>query len=398
MKARVMEPKQRYSFKWVIAGFIVMGFGLLAMFGAGGINSVDSAGESVSTSSLPVVEVAQVVEGASEYTLEIPGRLRARNGISLVGEVAGKIVFVDPRLVLGGRFVKDEILIEINKNDYSAEVARAEAVLASSKAILAQTKADTKRRIELFDTGAVTEVVRDQAIANLASAEASLQQAEAQLIVARENLSRATIRAPFPALVLAEGASLGGYVSPGQELAQLMDIRAAELVAGVSPREAAAIVTSMTRNQHEIKVTAKPNEGSVGTKPLTGRIDNFSPAIDSTSRSALIVAVFPDAFSTENTGRVFSGDFMTLEIPVSAGDDNVWRVPYGALRRNEYIWLVNDQGQLEQENVVVLSEVNGSAMISSKSDLSEKRVLLTALSEEREGLKVTPVPLTTNKN
>ncbi|UTW54588.1 efflux RND transporter periplasmic adaptor subunit [Kordiimonas sp. SCSIO 12610] len=386
-----------YSKKWLFVGVVALGIGFVSMILAGNANSLGQGEDETRATKKPVVEVAQIIKGSGDYTLSIPGRLRARSGISLVGEVAGKITYVDPRLVLGGRFQQGEILVEINKSNFEAEVARAQAVVASSKALLIQAKADTNRRVELYGTGAVTEAQRDQAVANLASSEASLKQAEAQLIVAKENLSRATIVAPFPALVIAKGASLGGYVSPGQELAQLIDIRAAELIAGVSPQQAATIAKVLSEKTAELQVLAKPNEGSVGTQTLVGRIDNFSPVIDTTSRSALIVAVFPDAFAKENTGRVFSEDFMTLEIAINADANHVWQVPYGALRRDEYIWLVDESGILQKQTITVLSDTAGFAMIRSEADLLNKRVLLTALSEEREGIEVEAVLVSNEK-
>jgi RND family efflux transporter MFP subunit len=386
------DPKQTYSLKWLFLGGGAAVIGVAAMLVAGGANSTGQNADDVRAAIAPIVETAIVTPAKSSYTITAPGRLRALHNISVVGEVAGKITYISPKLVLGGRFDAGETLLEINKIDFEVEVARAEAGLASAKATYTQAEADKKRRLELFARGASTEAARDQAVAGFETAVASLKQAEVQLRLAKENFARATVTAPFPALVTAKTASVGGYVAPGQELARLIDARSAELVAGLSPRDAEALSYAISQsNGLGVDALAKPNDGSVGTAVLHGKIERFSPVVDATSRSALVVAVFSDAFVASNQGQVFADDFMTLEVSVKAKYEQVWHVPYGALRRDEYIWLINAQGELTKQIVTVLDSNNGIAMIASERDISDAKVLLTALSEEKNGLKVNPV-------
>ena len=383
------DLKQKYSLKWLFLGGIAAAIGITAMLAAGSANSIDQNANEVRGITLPIVESAAIIPADANYTITAPGRLRALHNISVVGEVAGKITYISPKLVLGGRFNLGETLLEINKVDFDVEVARAEAGLASARATYAQAEADKKRRLELFTRGATTEALRDQAVAGFETAVASLEQAEVQLRLAKENLARTTVKAPFPALVTSKTASVGGYVAPGQELARLIDARSAELVAGLSPRDAEALSYAVSQsNGLGVDAIARPNEGSVGTAVLNGKIERFSPVVDATSRSALVVAVFPDAFVAEKQGQVFADDFMTLEVLVKTKYAQVWQVPYGALRRDRYIWLINQENELIRQDVTVLNSNDGIAMIAAERDLADAKVLLTALSEEKEGFKV----------
>lgn len=375
----------RFSF---VYGFAALAGGIFIMMAAGASNNVaDAAAQNRPVDKGQLVETMTAHSVDGRYVVEAPGRLQSRQNLLIVGEVAGKITYVNPKFVLGGRFAEGETFFQINKADYEAEVARSKAGVASAEASLVQARLDNERRLDLVKTGAVSEASRDQAVANLAAAEAGVAQAKASLIRAEENLERTTVKAPFPALVTSENISLDSYVSPGQELARILDTRAGELVAGLSPRKAAAVTRALSiLAGSKLVAVAKPNEGSVGSGTLTGYVDQFSPSIDAASRTALVVAVFPEAFSAENAGRVFANDFMTLEIAVEA-DQQVWRVPVGAVRKDSYVWVVKDN-KLSKRLITVIDHEGENALVASKDGLEGEQLVLSILSEEHEGLKV----------
>ncbi len=383
-----LEKKSLSSRFSYVYGAAVLAAGVFVMITAGATNGVaDNSADNALRAQGPLVEVleAETVDGA--YTIEAPGRLQSRQNLVIVGEVAGKISYVNPKFVLGGRFKEGETLFRINDADYKAELARAKAGVASAKAALVRAKLDNERRIDLVKKGAVSVAARDEAVANLASAEAGVEQAKADLIRAQDNVDRTDIKAPFPALVLSEAISKASYVSPGQELARIIDTRAAELVAGLSPRKAAAVTRALsTLAEGKLVAVAKPNDGSVGSGTLTGFVDQFSPSIDAASRSALVVAVFPDAFKKENAGRVFANDFMTLEIGVKS-TEQVWQVPVGAIRKDKFVWIV-EGGKLVKRNVTVIDSQGENAFVISNAGLNGSKIMLTLLSEEIEGMSV----------
>lgn len=375
----------------LLVGTLIMGLGITAMMASGG-----RSGDGGGTNQLPngpLVETvtAEVADGL--YRVEAPGRLQSRQTLSIVGEIAGKVTYVNPAFVMGGRLAKGDVLFRVNVADYEASVASAKAGVASANASLVRAKLENTRRLDLVKKGAVSEAARDETVANLASAEAVLLQAQAQLRQAEENLSRTVVRAPFPALVTQENVSLDTYVGPGQVLATIIDTRAAELVAGLSPQEAAAVSRMYASNGGSLAATARPNEGSVGSKRLVGTVDQFSPAIDAASRSALVVAVFPDAFVPENAGRIFANDFMTLEIEVRS-DQQVWSLPAGSVRKNSYVWSV-EKGTLIHRNVTVIRADGDRIFVTASDDLSGAKIMVTLLSEETEGMQVRSTPIST---
>ena len=343
----------------------------------------------------PLVEAITVTKADSYYTVEAPGRLQALQQLSVVAEVSGKVSFVNPKFILGGRLPKGEIFFKINAVDYMAEVARTNASLKSAEASLVQAKADNTRQLDLVAQGAVSEASKDRAIANLAIAESGVLQAQAQLLRAEENLKRTTVKAPFPTLVATRTVSIDTYVAPGQALATILDARAGELVAGFSPDNAAAVSAMLARSGGRLKAFAKSNDGSVGSGSLEGYIEQFAPEVDQTSRSALVVAIFPTAFTTENEGKIFANDFMTLEVGIQS-QEPIWQVPEGTVRKNSFIWII-EKGFLKKRAVTVLNSANGMTLFTSEMPLDDARVLMTLLSEESDGLQVRVAPNSTKK-
>lgn len=369
----------------LVAGAAVFSLGFFAMSAASD-SGTGNAQNQQSIVNGPLVETTTATLSDGLYTVEAPGRLQPRQQLTIVAEISGKVAYVNPKFVVGGRFDVGETLFKVNSADYEADVSRAKAAVASADAALVQAKLANKRQQDLVKQGAVSEAVKDSAVANLASAEAGLMQAKAQLQQARENLERTEIKTPFPALVASETVSLDTYVAPGQNLATLIDTRAGELIAGLSPEKAAAVSRMFSGSQAPLKAVAKPNDGSVGSAALVGYIDQFSPSIDEASRSALAVAVFPGAFSPDNAGRIFANDFMTLEISVQS-NDTVWQVPTGVVRKGHFLWVVEGDN-LERREVSVVSTQDEHMLITSEHDLANAQILLTLLSEESEGLQV----------
>lgn len=365
----------------IAAGIMACGFAVMISAGAAtGLSGAAEEGAAL-RSGAPIVETAVPVKTKSSYTIEAAGRLRARDGTALVGEIAGKIIWISDNFILGGRLKEGELLFRIDPTDYEAAVKSAEAGLASATAQLAQAERAFDRRNDLVASGVVSEQANDDATANLAAARAGLMQAEAQLSQARKNLERTEIRSPYPARVVDETVAVDTYVAPGQQLGVVTDTRLGELQAGLTPKDTKALADMLLTGKR-VKAIAKPNPGSISTGTLEGWVDRFNPVVDATSRTASVIALFPDAFEPQWDGKIFGDDFMTLEIEVAVSQ-NVWQVPVGAVRKEQFVWAVRDE-KLKQIPVTVLSHDRDHSLVTSGQSLDGEAILTTLLNEEYE--------------
>ena len=378
---------------WTLVGGGAFALGILIFMMASAAGGSPEAGSNAPLeTSAPVVETEQIEPADSTYLVHAPGRLEPLQTLQVVGEVAGKIAYLNPDLVVGGRLEEGEVLLRIDQGDYRADLSRAEAQLATSQATLERARADRNRQVELADIGAVPAAVSEAAIATFANAEAAVEQARAQVTLAQRSLNKTTIRAPFDAIVTSESLSTDTFVSPGAPLAEIIDASAGEIRAGLSPKDVAAVRRALNAvSQGELTVRAVPNEASLGVQTLEGYLDSFAPTIDPSSRTVAVRAVFPGAFTRERNGEVFAGDFMTLELRGLA-DRMAFEVPTAALRRNSAIWLITDTQRLEEAPVTPLESHGETTLVTSPVDLTGRQVLITPLADEAEGMQVRPLP------
>ena len=99
---------------------------------------------------------------------------------------------------------------------------RCQAQLASTQARLKYEKLELERHKELTDKRAISESELESKQATVAELEASLAETEAALNEEKERIVRSTILAPFDGTVVAKHAELGGYVSPGDPIVDVV--------------------------------------------------------------------------------------------------------------------------------------------------------------------------------
>lgn len=366
---------------------LVFILGIWLLVGAGGQASAPSDAQ-LQEKVGDLVEGYKVEDSVLSWTVTASGRLHPLDELQIVAEVSGKISAIDDRMRTGGRFEKGEVLFVIDPKTYKLDLARAEAGLKSAKANAEKARLDASRAQELFDKGNVAQATVDAASAALSSADANMADAEARLETAREMLSRTTVKAPFNALVVDEILSLDSFVSPGQSVAMIMGADRAEMAISLQQAQVIALAQTYRKSGGQpIPVIARPGNGAVGSMPIEGKIVRLSPVIDQKSRTATVVAEFENVFSSENAGRVFGNDYMTVEIQATS-DRPLWKVPYGAIRKGQYIWVVGEDNRIRKVPVNVKSSDDGIGIVESNSPLGGKTIMLTLLAEEIEGMPV----------
>ncbi|GHF17447.1 RND superfamily efflux pump MFP component [Kordiimonas sediminis] len=372
----------------IFAGVCVLVIGFMLLTAGGNDTLAQSGSNSEVLNRAELIETMSVNSKVSSYMIKATGRLTPQSQLQVVGEVAGKITYINPSFKVGGRIAGGDILFKINPTTYEADLANAEAAHASSLAQLAKVKADHARAQDLFDKGHVSEAVVDTADANLAAAEAGVKQASAQIQLAQERLSKTVIRAPFEALVVSETVSKDSFVSPGQVLADLMNTDRAEIAISLKSDEVMAVArTYEAKGKKPISVVAKPGNGAVGSQEIKGHITRIAPVVDPRSRTAVIIAEFDDVFSPENMGRVFGNDFMSVEIEASSTEP-LWEIPYGIIRKGAYVWLVGDDNKIHQQPIRVLATSGSKAVVTSEKSLDGQALMVTLLAEEFSGKPV----------
>ncbi|WP_018147745.1 efflux RND transporter periplasmic adaptor subunit [Henriciella marina] len=385
--AHKQDSDSRPSWIWILAGIAALGIGVAIMMIAGAGGGPEEGAEA-QEDSVPYVETIQPQQAGATFPVRAPGRIQPRERLDLVGEVSGKVTGVNPDLQPGGRIGRGETILQIDDGDLRADLERAEAQLATAEARLSQAEAERDRQINLSEIGAAPEKAAEQAVANFEDAEAGVRQARSQVTIARRNLQKASVVAPFDAIVVSENVAPGTFVSPGQPLARLISAGEGEIQAGLPLKDIAAVRNALAaRGDERLPVRAVPNSSSLGNVELEGYLAELSPEIDQQSRTATIISVFPRAFLAENQGNVFAGDYMDILIE-GRSDIPMWRIPDGAVRQDDYVWVVGSDEQIRKVEIDTVDRTEDGVLVRAPGLSEGDTIMLTVLAEEIDGMRV----------
>lgn len=245
------------------------------------------------------VEVALVETGHMTQTIGAVGNLSSENAIMLRPEISGRIAEIN--FQEGGPVQKGQVLIRLDS-------AIAQAELDQAQASLNLANSQHRRAQELNRQGFISKQARDESASKL-----KVQQAAASL--ARAQLQKSAIVAPFDGLIGLREVSVGDYVSPGDALAPLESIDPLNVDFRV-PEQFLSRVAVGTRIA--LRFDALPDdirEGVVGA---------ISPLIDVNGRSILLRAKVPNADGTLRPG-------MFARVQLQFADKQALLVPEAAI-------------------------------------------------------------------
>jgi membrane fusion protein (multidrug efflux system) len=306
----------------------------------------------------PEVRVVTAKAESIENITEVPGRVQAVRTSQVRARVDG---IVERRLYNEGTDVKaGQTLFIIDPREYRANVSAVAATLTRAKATAANARQDVERYKGLVKEQAISQQEFDAAMARLRTADADVEQTQAQLESAKLNLGYTTVTAPIAgragraqvtegALVSAASATLLTtieqlepiYVNFSQSSAYLLAIRR-EMAAG----------TLKVPELGKVAVTLLLEDGS--TYPHSGHLNFLDLSIDQATGTAAVRAEFP------NPERILlPGQFVRARIEVGIRPHGFW-IPQRAV-------------QLSQAGAAVMTIAEGDTVAVRPVKLGDQR-------------------------
>jgi RND family efflux transporter MFP subunit len=331
------------------------------------------------------------------------GYVVARTRASVSAKLPGRIA--ELRVSEGSRLRKGEIIASLENADYQAQLAQAEAALASARADLLDAEAERgvasqaeQRlvRMRAQDRGSVVEQDVEnaqgrtkQAVARVEAAQARIAAAQGSRNFARANLENTVIRAPFSGTVLRKEAEIGEVVAPsvGGGLTRGAVVTMADLTTLEVEVDVNEAYIARVRNGQPAKITldAYPDTS------FRGRVRQVVPTADRQRATVQVKVSIVDRdprILPEMGARVDFLDTARVATGAPAGAPR-FRLPAAAVRElngASVVWVIRG-GRLESRAVEAGPVSGGFREI--RSGLSGGELLLTGgVDEPKPGMRV----------
>lgn len=303
--------------------------------------------------------------------------------VTLSSEVRGTIMDVHPGVSPGFRVSKGDILYTIDTRDYELAVVRATASLKQAEAALAMEKAQSAiARKEWESLGAGREsnplVLREP---QLDEAEARREAAEADLELAKTNLDRCAIAAPFDGVILSKSAEVGQYVNAGSMLVRLYDISEFEVRLPVRLSDLRFLPFLVgdrpaddLLSQVEVELT-----GELGGREASwnGRVVQLDTSLNPVTRMAsLIVRIDHPLKSSAHRAPLTNGLFVQARI-LGVSRDQVIELPRSVLRGDNRIFVVDVNSDIQIRQGQVIQSLKDTIIIEPTLDSDDQVITST---------------------
>lgn len=361
------------------------------------ITACDNKPAVKTTAMEPEVGVVTLVPSSVNIKSELPGRAVSFEIAEIRPQVGG--IIIKRNFIEGDKVSKGESLYQIDPAPLQARLDSAKGALAKALATANNVRLTLNRQSALIKSNYVSCQDYDTTRSQLNEAEANVAVAKADLEQATINLRYANVTSPIDGISGKSSVTVGALVTANQENAlvtvQRLDPIYVDLTQSVQDflrlKEEKAN-GKIAQQQGKIPVELMLENG----KPYrhTGTLEFSDPAVDETTGSVTLRAVFPNP-----EGEILPGMYVTALLD-EGSQQNVLMVPQQGITHNE-------QGKataliLDQQNVVQLREINavkavGNQWLVTAGLRPGDRVIVSGLQRIRPGIKarVLPSKLTT---
>lgn len=255
----------------------------------------------------------------------VTGEIRSRLTSDVASQVSGLLVQLE--VEEGDTVEQGQVIAGIDAERAQIAVRRAQSALAFAQAVLAQRRVELDnatrnlKRIEELDRLGSSGVSQlDDARTLVASQEARLAQAQAEMMssqseldLAKRELDDMTIEAPFRGRVVRKSSEIGQWIGAGDEIVTIVSLDALEARIDI-PEDVYSAVSATMRDRVAIEIRL-PALGTGSGQEIYGQVITILPGADSLSR------LFPVRISIDNTGGLLRpGMSLIAMVPTNASE------------------------------------------------------------------------------
>ena len=318
------------------------------------------------------VKVIEVGNASLSSTSEFTGEIRARVESKLGFRVAGKLIA--RHVELGQRVKAGQLLAEIDAQDYRLSLDSARAQLRAAQSSRDLAAADFKRYKELRDKEFISGAELEHKETALKTAQAQLEQAQAQLAAQGNQLSYSKLLADKAGVITSLDAEVGQVVSAGTPVMRLAQDGPRDVVFAVPEDK----VNSLKLGQ-SVKIKAWGGEQLV-----LARLNEISASADPVTRTFAVKAALQDM-------KVPLGSTATV---VLDGDSTAtgMLLPTSAIRQEAgktSVWVLDPASMTVRSQAIEVGDVHDNSVTVSSGLQAGQQVVTAGVHVLSPGQKVT---------
>ena len=262
----------------------------------------------------------------------------------------------------GDNVRRGDLLVRLDATAIRDSLASAEASERAAQQALDQATRQFERMKTLRGSGMASAQALDDAEGRRNAAQSEVEAAKARLVLARQQLQRTEVRAPFDGVVSDRKVSNGDTAQVGKELLKVIDPASLRFEGLVSAEHIGIVKAGQP-------VTFRVN--GYGDQDFQGKVRRVNPAANPTTRQVEVLVDFtgkqqPRLAGLYAEGRVETESATTLTIPATAiwrdGEKtSAWRV--GADKVNKVAIGVGDRDPRTGDYVVKSGLAEGDKVI-----------------------------------
>ena len=348
---------------------------------------------------VPIVRVAPARLERVRLVVETYGSVRPRTEISIVPQVAGRVVFLAPSFREGAFFEEGEVLIGIERRDYELAVTQAEAIVAQAQARLDREEAEAKIARDEWEKYGKEYGKEPNALVlrepQLAEARAGLASAEARLEKAKLDLTRTEITAPCDGRVRTKSVEVGQFLMTGAPVGMVYATDYAEVRLSIPDHQLGYVDLPLDHSEEGAPTNGRGGapvpvaiHAVLGGREFEWRGELVRPEAEVDPRTRVIhcVARLENPYAPRSPGQpLLVGMYVRAEIP--GRDVECVVVPRSALRGRDRVIVVDAEQRLRLRRVEVFRKEGEVVLLTSGLETGE-RVCVTEVHPFLDGMEV----------
>jgi RND family efflux transporter MFP subunit len=305
----------------------------------------------------------------SEFAAEVKARIESRLGFRIPGKLIARHV------ELGQRVKAGQLLAEIDGQDFklSADSARAQVNAAQTNRDLAA--ADFKRYKELRDKEFISGAELERRETTLKSAQAQLEQAQAQLSAQLNQVNYSKLYADKSGVVTGLDVEVGQVVSAGTPILRLAQDGMRDVVFAV-PEDRVGSVKSA--QPVRIKLWGRDEF-------IVAKVQEIAASADPVTRTFLVKAELNDM-------KIPLGSTATVYLKNEVADQKSLTLPTTAVRQEagkSSVWIVDPASMTVKSHEIQITGVNNNSVIVSGGLTPGQQIVTAGIHVLSPGQKVT---------